>query len=116
MLVALAVLLQALFVVPMAVRMAADTLWAARLGTPLCTDGSHDGGTGQAPASPHGHDQCLICHGSAMPFGTLAAAAILLALVSRCVLVARVAVPALPRPRGRCTPYRSRAPPAFTFA
>lgn len=112
----LAVLMQALFAMPLAVRMATDTVWSARFGVVLCTGASHDGGAApdKAPApplSPHAHDQCLICHGSAMPFGTLVAAAIVLTVLSSLLLAEPAIRHGPPRPHHRFAPYRSRAPP-----
>jgi len=115
-LVLVALLTQAVLAIPLAVRMATDAMWSVQFGTLLCTDASHGDATDHAPTTPpssHLHDQCLICHGSAVPFGMLAAAAILLAIQSIGKLVTRIARPARALLRLQAAPYRSRAPPLF---
>ena len=112
----LALLLQALFAAPLAVRMASDALQAFDLGAAICTadPGSGHGGAGQGSDQPmpgHVHGQCLICHGHALPHGLLAVVLFLVALL----LVAepgrhrRATVP--PPRRRRYQSYHSRAPP-----
>lgn len=112
--VAMALLLQALFAVPLALRMVADLSWQAETG--LCTaatDGTAAAGDHRSDQKlpVHGHAQCLICQAHALPIALLA--------VVLCVLLAAFgqAVPrhamaeALLWRRERYRTYHSRAPP-----
>jgi len=112
-LVALALLLQTMFTLPLAVRMAVDTLWWAQIGSALCSTGSHaDHQLPTTPLLPHPHDQCLICHGSTASFGTLTTVLIFVITVSVAPLVERANWNSVPHPGGRFDTYLSRAPPA----
>ncbi len=110
-LVALALMIQALCAMPLAMRMAADASWLAQLGASLCTADHGSAPLGEAPAGSQTHDHCLICHGPAPLCAAATAALVLLAVL----FARRLAIgPALacPAPQTlRFRPYRSRAPP-----
>jgi hypothetical protein len=134
-LVALACLLQAMFTLPLAVRMAAETPCGAQIGGAMSHMDhramsrmdhhamsrkdhhamSHtDHQRPATPQLPHPHDQCPICHGSPVSFGTLTTALILLITVFIAPLAERANCNSLPHshPGSRFATYRSRAPPA----
>lgn len=109
-------LLQALFVIPLALRMTADALQWSQFSALICattTDGAAPVNDPRPshPLPSHDHGQCLVCH-HALPLGLLAAVL--------CVLAARFGQPT-PRHKGASAPawrrdprhfYQSRAPPA----
>ena len=112
--IALALLLQALFAIPLALRMVADLSWQS--DTVICAAATHDGASSNAPRHErnlpmHSHAQCMICQAHALPMTLLA--------VVVCVLMAgfgraaprHTAFAAPPWRRDRYRTYRSRAPP-----
>jgi hypothetical protein len=116
MVAAFVLLLQALFAVPLVLRMTADAMQWLQLGASICAATTDGGATAndhrpihQLPA--HNHAQCLICQAHALPLGLLA--------VVLCVLVAlfgQIAMPCAvatgpPWRRDRYHWYHSRAPP-----
>ena len=118
-LVALAVLLQAMFTLPLAVWMAAETPCWAQAGSTMSHMDHHamshaDHQRPATPLLPHSHDQCPICHGSLASFGTLTTTLILVITVPITLLVERANYNSLPfpHPGSRFGTYRSRAPPA----
>ena len=118
-LVALAFLLQAMFTLPLAVRMAAETPCWAQVGSAMSHMDHHamshaDHQRPATPQGPHPHDQCPICHGSPVSFGTLTTALILVVTVPITLLVERTNCNSFPypHPSSRFGTYRSRAPPA----
>jgi len=118
-LAALAFLLQAIFTLPLAVRMAAETPCWAQTGSAMSHMDHHamshtDHQRPTTPQLPHPHDRCPICHGSPVSFGTLTTALILFIAVFIAPLVERANCNSLPdpHPRSRFGTYRSRAPPA----
>jgi len=125
-LAALAFLLQAIFALPLAVRMAAETPCWTQIGSAMSHMDHHamshmdhhamshmDHQRPTTPQAPHPHDQCPICHGSLASFGTLATALILVITLFVAPLVERAHCSRLPHPhpRSRFGTYRSRAPP-----
>jgi len=118
-LAALAFLLQSICTLPLAVRMTAEMPSWTQIGgatSPLDHHAmSHtDHQRPATPQSPHPHDQCPICHGSPVSFGTLTIALILAITVLIAPIVERANCNSLPHPHpsSRFGIYRSRAPPA----
>lgn len=114
--VAGALLLQALLAVPLAVRMAAETMQLLPLGASVCahaddgalaTDRQPDG----QPATHH-HGQCQICQGLTASLGLLAAVVCLLAALFGLAPMRGNLATSAPRQRCRYGGYLSRAPPA----
>lgn len=118
-LVALAVLLQAMFTLPLAVRMAAaDTAQTAGALGPVGSHADHhmshaDHQMPTAPHLPHSHDHCLICHAPTAPFGALITATIFVITVSVALLVEQALSNSVPHPSSSFYAYRPRAPPAL---
>ena len=118
-LVALAFLLQSAFMLPLAVRMAAETPCQAQIGSAMSHTDHHamsqtDHQPPATPQLPHPHDRCPICHGPLASFGTLATVLILVITLVIAPPVARLNCNSLPHPHpgSRFGRYRSRAPPA----
>jgi len=118
-LAALAFLLQAIFTLPLAVRMAAETPCWAQIDSAMLHMDHHamshmDHQRPTTPQAPHPHDRCPVCHGSPASFGTLAIALILVIAVFVAPPVARSNCNSSPNPHpsSRFGTYRSRAPPA----
>ena len=118
-LTALAFLLQTIFGLPLAVRMAAEIPCWVQIGSAMSHMDDHamshmDHQRPTTPQAPRPHDQCPICHGSLASFGTLAIALILVIAVFVAPRVARSNCDSLPdpHPSSRFGTYRSRAPPA----
>jgi len=126
-LTALAFLLQTIFGLPLAVRMAAEMPCWAQIGSAMSDMDHHamsdmdhhamsqmDHQRPTTPQAPHPHDQCPICHASPASFGALATALILVIAVFIAPLVAQSNCNSLPdpHPSSRFGTYRSRAPPA----
>ncbi|MBS0561174.1 MAG: DUF2946 family protein [Proteobacteria bacterium] len=116
--VALALLAQALFAVPMALRMAADAAQALPFGAALCSH-ADDGGAAVGYASddglpapvPHHHAQCPLCAAHAAPLVLLGFLFCALLPFVRLGAVRLDAAPERARPGGRYRAYLSRAPP-----
>ena len=114
-LMAFALLLQAMFATPLALRMASDEMRSLQFGVSICSATADAGGGSHHPSPQqlpvHSHGQCLICHGHALPFGLLA--------VVLCVLVGLISLSSIGRLalservccRGLFHSYLSRAPP-----
>ena len=111
-----ALLLQALFAMPLALRMTADAIHWVQFSGSICAATADDGPLEndhqpihQFPT--HNHAQCLICQGYALPLG--------LPAVVLCVLMALFSQVSTRRPEGTGSPwqrdpyhsYHSRAPP-----
>jgi hypothetical protein len=114
--VAFALLLQALFAMPLALRMTADEMQWLQLGASICattTDGALTA-NGHRPIHrlpAHNHAQCLICQAHALPLGLLAVVlCVLVALFSQVSIRCSLTTGPLWR-RDRYHSYRSRAPP-----
>ena len=116
MVAAFALLLQALFAVPLALRMTADAMQWLQLGVSVCAATTADGPAAtdhrpihQLPA--HNHAQCLICQVHALPLGLLAVVlCVLVVLFSQVSRRSSVAT-GPPWRRDRYHSYHSRAPP-----
>lgn len=103
-LVSLALLAQVLFAAPLAARMVGPA--------PLCAVAGGDTEHAPAPAAPHNHELCLVCHGGTVPLALLAVAVALPTLVAR-RWRAESPHAAGQHARTRVWNYRSRAPPAL---
>ncbi|MBN8897862.1 MAG: DUF2946 family protein [Rhodospirillales bacterium] len=102
-LAALSLLLQVLFAAPLAARM--------MRADPICGVPHEEGGA-PAPAIPHDHGACLICHAGALPVA-LIAVAIVLALPRFGTWRADAAPTPTGRPQARRWRPAPRAPPAL---
>jgi len=113
---AFALLLQALFAMPLALRMTADAMQWLQLGASICTATTDDGLAANDPRPihqqpAHNHAQCLICQAHALPLGLLAVVlCVLVALFSQIATQSAMAT-GPPWRRGRYHSYHSRAPP-----
>jgi hypothetical protein len=103
-LASLALLAQVLFAAPLAARMLIDV--------PLCTSPASTSDHAPAPAAPHTHEFCLVCHGAAVPLALLTAALLLPAPQMRSWQV-QAPYHTVARTTSRFWRYRSRAPPAL---
>ena len=115
-LMAFALLLQAMFATPLALRMASDEMRSLQFGVSICTATADAGGAShhsppQQQLPVHSHGQCLICHGHALPFGLLAVVlCVLVGLVGRSSM-GRLALSERICCRRLFHSYPSRAPP-----
>jgi hypothetical protein len=113
---AFALLLQALFAMPLALRMAADATQRLQLGASICTATTDDGLAAndhdpirQLPA--HNHAQCLICQAQALPIGLLGVVLCVLEALFSQVSMQCAAATGPPWRRDRYRFYHPRAPP-----
>ena len=111
--VAFALLLQALFAMPLALRMTADQMQWLQLGASICAT-TPDGALTANDHRPirrfpaHNHAQCLICQAHALPLGLLAVVLrVLVALFSQFSMRSSATTGPLWR-RDRYHSYRSR--------
>lgn len=113
---ALALLLQAAFATPLALRMTADALQSLELGASICA-ATADGGPAANGHHPlhqlpvHNHAQCLICQAHALPLGLLAVVLCVLVAAFARVAIRCAAATGPPCRRDRYHSYHSRAPP-----
>jgi hypothetical protein len=96
-------LMQVMFAAPLMARMMVDV--------PVCTIGG--GASDHAPATPHNHELCLLCHAGALPIGLISAADPP-PLPRIQTWRADLPLPASTGAFARLWRYRSRAPPAIT--
>lgn len=116
--VALALLAQALFAMPMALRMAADAAQALPFGAALCSHADGGGATAAQPSddglpapAAHHHGQCALCVAHAAPLVLIGFLLCALLPFLRLGTARHDAAPERARPGGRYRAYLSRAPP-----
>ena len=113
---AFALLLQALFAMPLALRMTADAMQWLQLGASICSDTTHGvpAPNDQHPIHQlptHNHAQCLICQAHALPLGLLAIVFCVLVAFFSQIAMRCAAATGPPWRRDRYHSYHSRAPP-----